>query len=164
MTDGGSSIPEVQALLRVLAAGRRSTELGTAFGEGAKAMVETATSVLTVELDAERAAHARRVLAGLPHVELVEGDWREVLPGREPFEFVFVDSTFKMAPFEEGPLIVDLLTPGELLVIDDMTSDWSGPDPAREFIFDSDELRAVELRTTETTSILIASRVGQPAR
>ena len=32
MTGGGSSIPEVQALLRVLAAGRNVVEIGTAGG------------------------------------------------------------------------------------------------------------------------------------
>jgi hypothetical protein len=35
VTGGGSSIREVQALLRVLAAGRDVVELGSAFGEGA---------------------------------------------------------------------------------------------------------------------------------
>jgi predicted O-methyltransferase YrrM len=42
MTAGGSSIPEVQRLLRVLATGRRVAEAGTAFGEGAAAMADTA--------------------------------------------------------------------------------------------------------------------------
>ena len=49
MTAGGTSIPEVQALLRALAAGRDVAELGSAFGEGAAAMAETARSVVTVE-------------------------------------------------------------------------------------------------------------------
>ncbi|MPZ70711.1 MAG: hypothetical protein GEU71_14460 [Actinobacteria bacterium] len=35
MTEGGSSIPEVQALLGVLASGRKAGEAGTAFGMGA---------------------------------------------------------------------------------------------------------------------------------
>ncbi len=34
MTGGGSSIPAVQRLLRVLAAGRRVAEIGTAYGDG----------------------------------------------------------------------------------------------------------------------------------
>jgi predicted O-methyltransferase YrrM len=58
VTGGGSSIPAVQALLRVLAAGRRVAEIGTAFGEGAAAMAETARELVTVEVDEERAAVA----------------------------------------------------------------------------------------------------------
>jgi predicted O-methyltransferase YrrM len=74
VTEGGSSIPEVRALLRVLAAGRDVAELGTAFGEGAAAMAETARSVVTVELDPERAAIARGRLAPFENVEALEGD------------------------------------------------------------------------------------------
>jgi predicted O-methyltransferase YrrM len=65
VTDGGSSIPAVQALLRVLAAGRRVAEIGTAFGEGAAAIAETARELVTVELDPARAAVARERLAAL---------------------------------------------------------------------------------------------------
>jgi predicted O-methyltransferase YrrM len=50
MTGGGSSLPEMQRLLSVLAAGKRCAEVGTAFGEGAAAMASTAKSLLTVEL------------------------------------------------------------------------------------------------------------------
>ena len=39
MTGGGSSIPAVQRLLRVLAAGRRVAEIGTAYGDGAEAIL-----------------------------------------------------------------------------------------------------------------------------
>ena len=60
VTDGGSSLPAVQALLRVLAAGHRVAEIGTAFGEGAAAMAETARELVTVEIDPERVAAAGR--------------------------------------------------------------------------------------------------------
>jgi predicted O-methyltransferase YrrM len=59
VTGGGSSLPEVQALLRALATGRHVAEIGTAFGEGAAAMAEAAPSVVTVERDPERARVAR---------------------------------------------------------------------------------------------------------
>ena len=49
MTGGGSSLPEVQRLLAVLAAGKRCAETGTAFGEGAAAIASTAVSLVTVE-------------------------------------------------------------------------------------------------------------------
>src|SRR5262249_2073477 len=64
LTAGGSSLREVQRLLSVLAAGRRCAETGTAFGEGAVAIVSTATSLVTVESDPTRACD-RRVEAGL---------------------------------------------------------------------------------------------------
>src|SRR4029079_5206420 len=91
------------ALLRALAAGRRAAEIGTAFGEGAAAIAETAASLVTVELDPERARAARERLPG--EVTVLEGDWREVLQG--PFEFVFVDgggqeTTTNPAVFELG--------------------------------------------------------------
>ena len=92
MTAGGSSTPEVQRLLAVLAAGRRAAELGTAFGDGALAIASTATSLVTVEIDEERAARARERLSGFANVELHVGDWREVLPARGPFDLVFLDS------------------------------------------------------------------------
>ena len=70
MTAGGSSLPEVQRLLAVLAAGRRCAETGTAFGEGAAAIASTAASLVTVESDHVRAEIARARLDGLPNVEL----------------------------------------------------------------------------------------------
>ena len=63
MTRGATAIREVQSLLRVLAAGRNVAEMGAAYGETAAVMAETARSVVTVELDPERAAVARERLA-----------------------------------------------------------------------------------------------------
>ena len=76
MTDGGSSIPAVQALLRALAAGRDVAELGTGYGEAAAAMTETARSVVTVELDPDRAAEvaAQATRLGLRSVTVIEAD------------------------------------------------------------------------------------------
>jgi len=55
VTAGGSSIPEVHALLTVLAAGRRrAAELGAAFGEGAAAIASglaAGGTLVTVEHD-----------------------------------------------------------------------------------------------------------------
>lgn len=161
MTGGGSSIPEVQQLLGVLAAERRVAEAGTAFGEGAVAMAETARSVVTVELDPERAALASARLAPFSNVELLVGDWRELLRPRGPFELVFMDGGhFKDAPSEENDLVLALLEPGGLLVLDDMTPGRPGPDPVREWAFGHRELRAVEIMTTPETAALLLARVG----
>jgi SAM-dependent methyltransferase len=91
VTGGATAIPEVQALLRALAAGGDVAEMGTAFGETAAVLAETARRVVTVERDPERLAVARERLAGLANVELLEGDVYEELRGRGPFDLVFVD-------------------------------------------------------------------------
>lgn len=158
MTGGGSSLPEVQRLLRALAAGRRAAEVGTAYGEGAAAIAATAASLVTVELDPARAAAAEARLAACANVELLVGDWRDLLPSRGPFELVFLDAgPFKARPDEDGPLAVRLLTPGGLLVVDDLTPGRSR-DPAREWLFGHPELAAAEVLTTPAASAVVAAR------
>jgi predicted O-methyltransferase YrrM len=159
MTEGGSSLPEVQRLLAVLAAGKRCAETGTAFGEGAAAIASTGLSLVTVESDPERLAVARERVRAYENVELHEGDWHDVLPQRAPFDFIFFDA----GAIHESPEIVDLLAPGGLLVKDDMTPDWPGPDPVREFLFDHPELVAVEILTTSTTAAIVAAKVKSSA-
>jgi len=154
VTGGGSSLPEVQRLLSVLAAGRRCAETGTAFGEGAAAIASTAASLVTVEQDPERAAVARERLAGLENVELFVGDWRDVLPVRAPFDFLFFDA----GRFDEAPDAVDLLVTGGLLLKDDLTPGRPGPDPVRELLFGHPELVAVEIMTTPETAAVVAAR------
>jgi predicted O-methyltransferase YrrM len=119
MTAGGSSIPEVQALLRVLATGRLVAEIGTAFGEAAEAMAETARRVVTVEIDEERAEAAAARLDPLPNVELLVGDWRVSLPPRGPFELVFADGGLRAPDAWEA--VLALLAPGGAIVKDDLT-------------------------------------------
>jgi predicted O-methyltransferase YrrM len=149
----------VQRLLAVLAAGKRCAELGTAFGEGAAAIASTARSLVTSELDPDRARIARERLAGLPNVELLEGDWRETLPPRAPFELVFLDAGgWKDDPFGKGQLALDLLGPGGLLVKDDMTPGHAGPDPVRDWLFGHPGLLATEILTTPSTAVILAVR------
>jgi predicted O-methyltransferase YrrM len=155
VTGGGSSLPEVQHLLAVLAAGRRCAETGTAFGEGAAAIASTAASLVTVERDPERAAVAAERLRGVENVELFVGDWRDVLPRRAPFDFLFFDA----GRLDEAPDVVDLLAPGGLLVKDDLTPGRPRPDPVRDLLFGHPELVAVEILTTPRTAAVVAARV-----
>lgn len=158
MTDGGSSLPAVQGLLRVLASGRRVAELGTAFGEGAASMAETAREVVTVEIDPERAEAARERLAGCPNVELLVGDWRELLPPLGPFELVFADGGLRQPDAWEAALA--LAAPGGLIVKDDLTPgrEVEG-DPVREFLLRDPRLAAVEILTTPQTAAIVATRL-----
>jgi len=154
MTDGGSSIPAVRALLRVLATGRDVAELGTAYGEGTAAMAETARSVVTVEQDAERAAAARRRLAGLDNVEALEGDAYELLRGRGPFGLVFADGGFY-----DWEAIMLLLATGGVLVKDDLAPGRPvDGDPVREFLLRDPRLAAAEILTTPTAAAIVAVR------
>jgi predicted O-methyltransferase YrrM len=154
LTGGGSSIPEVQRLLTVLAAGRRCAETGTAFGEGAVAIASVAGSLVTVERDPDRAAVAAERLAGLQNVELIVGDWRDHLPSRAPFDFLFFDA----GRLDKSPEAIDLLAPGGLFVKDDLTPNRPGPDPVRELLFNHPQLVAVEILTTPQTAAVVAAR------
>jgi predicted O-methyltransferase YrrM len=161
VTAGGSSIPQVQQLLAVLAASRHVAEAGTAFGEGTAAMSKTARGVVTVELDPDRAAIADKRLAHLSNVELLVGDWRELLPPRGPFELLFLDGGgFKHAPEEREELVLGLLAPGALLVMDDLTPGSPGFDPVREWAHGHRELHAAEILTTPETSALVIARIS----
>jgi len=152
VTDGGSSISAVQGLLRVLAAGRDVAELGTAFGEGAAAIAETARSVVTVELDPERAAVARERLAPFANVEALAGDAYELLRGRGPFGLVFADGG--RYDWEQ---ILELLEPGGLLVKDDLTTGRPiDGDSVREFLLRDPRLEAVEILTTPESAAIVA--------
>ena len=156
MTGGGSSIAQVQALLRVLAAGRDVAELGTAFGEGAAAMAQTASSVVTVEADAKRAAIARMRLEPLDNVELLEGDAYELLRGRGPFGLVFADGGRY-----DWEAILQLTAPGSLIVKDDLTPGRAiDGDPVREFLLRDPRLMATEILTSPDSAAIVAVRLA----
>ena len=159
MTAGGSSIPDVRRLLAVLAAGKRVAEIGTAFGLGAEALPSTAREVVTVEVDPERAGEARVRLEGLPNVKLLVGDWAELLPPRGPFELLFMDGAAWKGDRAVAARMLELVAPGGLAVVDDLTPGY-GPDPVRDFFFGHSELAAVEILTTPETAALLATRVA----
>jgi predicted O-methyltransferase YrrM len=136
----------------VLAAGRDVAELGTAFGEGAAAIAETARSLVTVESDPNRAAVARKRLAELENVEPLEGDAYELLRGRGPFGLVFAGGG--VYDWEQ---ILELLEPGGLLVKDDLTPGRAvDGDPVREFLLRDPRLAAVEILTTTESAAIVA--------
>jgi predicted O-methyltransferase YrrM len=156
VTHGGSSLEQVQALLRVLATGRDVAELGTAFGEGAAAMAETARSVVTVEADADRAAVARKRLERFANVEALEGDAYELLRGRGPFGLVFADGGRY-----DWEAILELTEPRGLIVKDDLTPGRPvAGDPVREFLLRDPRLVATEILTTPETAAIVAVKTG----
>jgi predicted O-methyltransferase YrrM len=161
LTAGATAIPEVQALLRVLAAGRDVAEMGAAYGETAAVMAETARSVVTVELDPERIDVARERLAGLPNVELLEGDVWERLQDRGPFGLVFVDGGLRPVTAEKCGAILGLLEPGGLLVKDDLTPGRPiEGDEVREFLLRERRLAATEFLVAPAMAVIVAAKLG----
>jgi len=158
LTAGAYSIPEVQRLVATLVAskpGGRIAEIGTSYGEGARAIVAAlpaGATFVTVELDAERAARAAEALAGTP-AEVVQGDWLEILPERAPFDLVFADGGVGYGR------VAELLAPGGILVKDDLTPGRPvAGDATREALLGDPRLEATELLVTPEMAVIVAVR------
>jgi predicted O-methyltransferase YrrM len=158
VTDGATAIPEVQALLRVLATGGDVAELGAAYGETAAIMAETARSVVTVEYDPDRVAIARERLAGLANVALLEGDALEQMRGRGPFNLVFADSGVREpSAWDE---VLALVEPGGLIVKDDLTPGRPVVgDRVREFLLRDPRLATTEFVVAPEMAVIVAARL-----
>jgi len=158
VTAGAYSIPEVQRLVATLVAskpGGRIAEIGTSYGDGARAIVAAlpaGATFVTVELDPDRAAQAREALAGT-QAEVLEGDWREHLPQRAPFDAVFADGG---VGYDE---VVDLLAPGGIVVKDDLTPGRPiEGDATREALLLDPRLEATEILVTPQMACIVAVR------
>ena len=155
-----SCSPETGRLLHVLAARRgvaRAAEIGAGCGVGAAWIVSALppqTPFVTVELDAERAAAVADLFAGDPNVRVLAGDWREVLPAEAPFDLLFVDGG--KAKGDSAPF--GLVTPGGLLVIDDLTPGRDGPDPVRELWLGHPDFLSIELVVSPGEAVVVAVR------
>lgn len=159
MTAGAYSIPEVQRLLATLVAskpGGRVAEIGTAYGEGARAIVDALpadATFVTVEIDRKRAANAREALAGT-RAEVLEGDWRDLLPQRGPFDLLFADGG------RDYERVIDLLAPGGIVVKDDLSPDWPAKesDPTRRALLADPRVEAIEILVREDMAAIVAVR------
>lgn len=136
--DGGvsSCLPGVGRLLAVLAAARpggRIAEIGTGVGAGAAWLasgMDAASTLVTVEVDPERAELARGVLAADGRITVIVGRWQDHLPARPPFDLVFVDGGYEEHLREDPSVadrVVDLVVVGGHLVLDDLTAQAEAP-------------------------------------
>jgi predicted O-methyltransferase YrrM len=148
----------VQRLVATLVAskpGGRIAEIGTSYGDGARAIAAALTAgatFVTVELDPDRAARAREALAGTP-AEVLEGDWRSHLPQRAPFDALFADGGTGYGE------VVELLAPGGVLVKDDLTPGHPiQGDPTREALLLDPRLEATEILVTREMACIVAVR------
>jgi predicted O-methyltransferase YrrM len=158
LTGGAYSIPEVKRLVATLVAskpGGRIAEIGTSYGDGARAIagsLAVGATFVTVELDPDRAEQARAALAGTP-AEVLEGDWLELLPQRAPFDLVFADGG---TAYDR---VADLLAPGGILVKDDLTPGRAvDGDATREALLRDPRLEATELLVTPEMAAIVAVR------
>lgn len=122
---GSASLPGTGRFLAMLAAGCRRGrigELGTGTGIGTAWMsgaMPADCTLVTAELDPERAAAAARVLAGDPRVTVLTGDAASLIAAHGPYDLIFADSGVRDAA-AFGALVA-LLEPGGRIVMDDVT-------------------------------------------
>jgi predicted O-methyltransferase YrrM len=146
-------------LLQVLAGARgleRVAEIGTGTGVGAAWMLSALdpdVAFVTVELDEERARAAAELLADDVAARVLQGDWRELLPGEAPFDLLFVDAT----PAKADEDVVGLLAPGGILVLDDLTPGYADPDPVRELWLGHRRLVATELQVSSREAVIVGT-------
>jgi predicted O-methyltransferase YrrM len=171
-----SSIPEVGRLLAALVASHprgRIAEVGTGVGVGSAWIIDAMgpeAVFVTVERDADRSAAAKRLFEDQPNVNVVQGDWHEVLPPEAPFDLLFFDGgAWKRLPASdvanESRQALELVSPGGMIVIDDLTpealwpAEWRGrPDPARDVWLNREDIVVSELLTTPQTAAMLVVR------
>jgi predicted O-methyltransferase YrrM len=157
--------PEVGRLLHLLAAQRgraRVGEIGTGTGVGAAWIVSAlapTVAFVTLDLDAGRAAAAAELFAEDANVQVLRGDWHELMPAEAPFDLLFYDGGGKQRPDVDGEQVVGLLAPGGTVVMDDLTPSRPGPDPVREFWLGHPRLAAAELQLSPSMAVIVAVRV-----
>ena len=118
-------LPGVGRILAVLAAGchaGRIGEIGTGVGVGSAWMASSMPAdctLVTVEIDEARAAHASGLLASDGRIRVLAGDASELIPSHAPFDLLFADGT--RPEHMEYASLIGLLRVGGQLVMDDVT-------------------------------------------
>jgi len=171
-------VPEQGVLLQVLARGRAGGiigETGTGCGAGLAWMasaIGSETRLVSVEIDATRAAACKALFADLPNVTVLHGDWR-LIEGHGPFDLLVLDGGRSGKRENDSPADpARLLRPGGVLVLDDFHPPlefWpeeSGPRDeygrstamARKHWLQHPELFATEVRVRPEVSTILATR------
>jgi predicted O-methyltransferase YrrM len=160
--------PEQGRLLFALAAGAEAIgETGTGCGVGLAWLASGAgpgARLVSIELDARRAALAAELFSGLGQVSVIHGDWRQIYQ-EGPFDLLVLDGG---ASGKSGGEAADpelLLRPGGIAVVDDLTParDWpprfgGQVDAARMRWLTHAGLDAAELRLAPDLAALVATR------
>jgi predicted O-methyltransferase YrrM len=177
---GNSCRPEHGRLLYALAAGAETIgETGTGCGVGLAWLASGArpgTRLVSVEVDAERAAQAAELFAGLPQVSIIHGDWREIRAAG-PFDLLVLDGGAPAKPRRPADPaeaadpagLAALVRPGGTVVIDDLTPARHWP-PRFEGQVDEPRMHwlgypgfdAAELRLAPDLAALVVTRRFAP--
>jgi predicted O-methyltransferase YrrM len=161
-----SCAPEQGRLLSVLARGYvgcRVGETGTGCGVGLAWMVDatdTATSFVSVEIDATRAEASSGLFAGEPNIRIIIADWRQ-LRSFGPFDLLVLDGGGKgKEPGDDPPLdpADGWLAVGGTIVLGDFTPGENAHDEARRYWLNHPALHATEVLLTPTLSTVVARR------
>jgi predicted O-methyltransferase YrrM len=154
-----SCSPEMGRLLQTLAGARgleRVAEIGTGCAVGSAWILSALgpeVAFVTVELAEERADAAAELLAEDENARVLLGAWQEVLAAEAPFDFLFADGG--KAKYDEE--VLGLLSPGGMLVMDDLTPGYADPDPVRELWLHHRRLVAVELQISPREAAIVGT-------
>jgi len=146
-------------LLHVLAGRRgieRVAEIGTGTGVGTAWLASAlppGVPLVTAERDERLAGAATELFADDADIDVLHGDWRDVLPAHAPFDLIFVDGGRAK---DDPDAVLALAAPGATLVLDDFSADWQLPDPRRDVWLAHPRLVAVEIGTGQTARVLVA--------
>lgn len=172
-----SCTPEQGELLQVLARGRAGGiigETGTGCGTGlawVASAVGPETQLVSVEIDATRAAACQALFADLPNVTVLHGDWRLILE-YGPFDLLILDGGGGSKRADDPPADpVTLLKPGGSLVLDDFhpplefwpeeavsrDADGRSVTLARQHWLQHPDLFATEVRVRPEASTILAT-------
>lgn len=160
---------ETGRLLAALAATRDGlmAEFGTGCGVGTawlRSGSPEGTSLLTAELDPALAKAAAEIFADDDAVEVLAADWSTVAD-RAPFSLLFMDLGDQTDASVDT--IADLVAPGGIVVLDDLTPCESWPpvvdgrvDLVREHWLTDPRFTAAEVMVAPDAAVIIATRRG----
>ena len=159
---------ETGRLLAALAATRDGTmaEFGTGCGVGTawlrSGMRDGTAGIVTAELDTELAKAAMEIFTDDPRVEVLAADW-STLRDRAPFSLLFLTADTPGEVTVEK--MADLVAPGGMVVIDDLTPCEQWPplvhgrvDVLRQQWLTDDRFTAVEIMVAPDATVLIATK------
>jgi predicted O-methyltransferase YrrM len=140
-------------------------EIGAGCGVGTAWLVSGLppnARLVTIDSNEDLVESARLQFIDHSGVEILSGDWREILD-HGPFAMLFVDvAGVKQSSIDE---VVDALRPGGLAVLDDLTpmdqwsANWQGtPDSVRDAWLNHRRLRATEIFVTPGSAVILATR------
>jgi predicted O-methyltransferase YrrM len=166
-------IPQVGQLLQALAAaqpGGRLGELGTGTGVGTAWLasgMQPGTTLISVEIDGQRAAAVQELFQDNPNVVIKVGDWQEILTGEPPFDLLFMDvGVQRYLNREQWAEVLALVRIGGQIIFDDLAPidlwprEWDDlVDLKREFAFHNSQVVSAEVRTTATQVALLVTRI-----